>query len=53
MSLGNQLSDEMKKSIGVKAINGRAAFDKVQMNFSLPSFNPNRNIEFILILLKS
>ena len=41
---GVQLCDEMKKSIGVKAVNGRAGFDKAQLNFNLPSYNPNRNI---------
>lgn len=51
--LGVQLCDEMKKSIAVKAVNGVAAFDKVGLNFNLPSFNPNRSIEFSLVLYKS
>lgn len=34
----------MKKTIAVKAINGKAAFDKVGLNFNLTSFTPNRNI---------
>jgi len=43
----------MKKAIAVKGINGKDAFDKVSLNFNLPSFNPNRNVDFNLILLRS
>ena len=42
----------MKKSVAAQAVNGKIVFEKPQMNFYLPSFNPNRDIEFTVILLQ-
>ena len=42
----------MKKSVAAQAVNGKIVFEKPQMNFYLPSFNPNRDIEFSVILLQ-
>lgn len=46
------MTDEMKKLMAVKSNNGKVAFEKAQLNFYLPSFNPNRDIEFTIILLQ-
>ena len=42
----------MKKGVSTTAPNGKITFEKAQLNFYLPSFNPNRDVEFTLILLQ-
>lgn len=41
---GFQQCDELKKPLEGKSANGKLNFEKCQLTFYLPSYNPDRNI---------
>lgn len=43
----------MKSGVALTNPNGRVIFEKAQLNFYLPSFNPNRDVEFTLMLFQN
>ena len=46
------MCDELKKPVEIGTSNGKIPFEKTQLTFYLPSYNPDRNIEFRVLLLK-
>ena len=50
---GFQTCDEIKKPLEVPLKDGKLTFDKIYLTFYLPTYNPDRNIEFKLTLLRT
>ena len=50
---GLNLCDEIKKSTPEVSADGTIVFEKTQLTFYLPSYNPERPIDFKLILLRT